>query len=226
MTNNNKLVAAGLSIWLLAACAAATPAPTAVPPTPLPTATAVPPTPVPTATAVPPTPVPTATAVPPTPVPTATAVPPTKAPTPTAVPPTATAAKKVPTATPEPAAVEPARPSNAGGPGAAANLKGDVVAGAKVFTDNCQKCHGDQGKVGKDNPGSKDGTVPVLNPIDETLIDHDPKVTITNLDLFIEHGSTPEGADPKLTMTAFGDEKKLTPQQIANVIAYVMSLNK
>ena len=27
-------------------------------------------------------------------------------------------------------------------------------------------------------------------------------------------------------MTAFGDEGKLTPQQIADVIAYVISLNK
>ena len=47
----------------------------------------------------------------------------------------------------------------------------------------------------------------------------------TNLDLFLEHGSTPEGPNPKETMPAWGDTKKLTPQQIADVIAYVMSLN-
>jgi mono/diheme cytochrome c family protein len=75
------------------------------------------------------------------------------------------------------------------------------------------------------NPGSTDGTVPPLNPIDGTLIDPDPKVYATNLDLFLEHGSTPEGPSPKQTMPAWGDDKKLTAQQIADVIAYLISLN-
>ena len=92
--------------------------------------------------------------------------------------------------------------------------------------DNCQKCHGENGAGGVDNPGSTDGTIPPLNPIDETLMDKDPKVYATNLDLFLEHGSTPEGTNPKEKMTAWADEKKLTPQPIADVIAYVMSLNK
>ena len=42
----------------------------------------------------------------------------------------------------------------------------------------------------------------------------------------MEHGSTPSGSNPQLTMPAWGDQKKLTDQQIADVIAYVMSLNK
>jgi mono/diheme cytochrome c family protein len=92
--------------------------------------------------------------------------------------------------------------------------------------DNCQKCHGDQGQGGIDNPGSDDGTIPPLNPIDATLIDKDPKVYATNLDLFIEHGSTPAGTNPKETMPAWGDENKLTPQQIADVIAYIIRLNQ
>jgi mono/diheme cytochrome c family protein len=45
------------------------------------------------------------------------------------------------------------------------------------------------------------------------------------LDLFIEHGSTPEGPNPKDVMAAWGDDGKLTPQQIADVIAYIVSLN-
>jgi mono/diheme cytochrome c family protein len=55
-------------------------------------------------------------------------------------------------------------------------LTGDAKAGAQVFVKNCQKCHGDQGKTGVGNPGSNDGTVPVLNPIEPSLVSGDPKV--------------------------------------------------
>jgi mono/diheme cytochrome c family protein len=123
-------------------------------------------------------------------------------------------------------AEEPAKPSNPGGPGAAIALTGDATAGAKVYVDNCKKCHADDGKGGVSNPGSTDETVPALNPIDSTLVNKDAKIFATNLDLFIEHGSTPAGTNPKNKMAAFGDDKTLTPQQIADVIAYVISLNK
>ncbi len=121
--------------------------------------------------------------------------------------------------------IEVARPSNPGGPGPAVALTGDVTAGTQIYVDNCQKCHGPEGKGGVANPGSTDGTIPPLNPIDSTLIDPDPHTYATNLDLFLEHGSTPEGPNPKNKMPAWGDTNKLTAQQIANVIAYVMSLN-
>ncbi len=123
-------------------------------------------------------------------------------------------------------AVEVPKPSNAGGPGKAVDLTGDATAGAVVFKDKCVECHGEEGKTGIANPGSTDGTVPNLNPIDPGLVSSDAKTFATNIDLFIEHGSTPEGTNPAKSMTAFGDEKKLTDQQIADVIAYVMSLNK
>jgi len=129
------------------------------------------------------------------------------------------------TAVPEQAAVEVARPSNPGGPGPALALAGSATAGETVFVDSCQKCHGEKGAGGVANPGSDDATIPPLNPIDETLIDKDPKVYATNLDLFIEHGSMPAGANPKEKMAAWGDDKTMTPQQIADVIAYVMGLN-
>lgn len=118
-----------------------------------------------------------------------------------------------------------ARPSNPGDAGQAVNLKGNVQAGAQVFTANCQTCHGIDGQGGVPNPGSDDGTIPSLNPIDDTLISSDPQVYAYNLDLFVEHGSKPEGTNPQLSMPSFGDDGKLSPQQIANVIAYVMSLN-
>ncbi len=138
--------------------------------------------------------------------------------------------KQASTEEPEPGATEaatpePAAPSNPGGPGPALNLKGDPQAGAKVYSDNCQKCHGDQGQGGVNNPGSDDGTIPALNPIDDTIADTDPKVFACNVDLFIEHGSVPSGPNPQQTMTPWGDNKQLTDQQIADVIAYIMSLN-
>jgi mono/diheme cytochrome c family protein len=151
--------------------------------------------------------------------PAATPPPPTPTPAPTA----GEAGQKA--TTEEPAAEEVARPSNAGGPGPAIGLTGDPKAGEKVYVDSCQKCHGEQGQGGVDNPGSDDGTIPPVNPIDETMVSKDSKVFATNIDLFIEHGSKPEGDNPKEIMAAWGDDKKLTPQQIADVIAYVISLN-
>jgi mono/diheme cytochrome c family protein len=229
-----------VAAMLLAGCgAAATPAPaTATPVAPAaatqvpPVATLVPPTPVPP-TIVPPTPVPPTPTKAPTVAPTAAptvapTVAPTAAPTKTTVPagPGPTVA---PTAVPT-AGVEVPRPSNAGGPGQAVNLKGDIKNGIAVFNSkaqdkNCATCHGPEGKGNVQNPGSSDGTVPPLNPIDDALKDKDSMVFATNIDLFIEHGSTPGGPTPQLLMPAWGDEKKLSPQEIADVIAYVISLN-
>jgi mono/diheme cytochrome c family protein len=130
-----------------------------------------------------------------------------------------------PVATPTAEPEGPAHPSNPGGPGDAINLQGDAVAGAQVFTAQCEKCHGPNGTQGVDNPGSVDGSVPPLNPIDSTMADPDYKTFATNIDLFVQHGSTPEGTNPKIEMPAFGDQNKLPQQQIADVIAYVISLN-
>ena len=118
-----------------------------------------------------------------------------------------------------------ARPSNPGGPGPAVNLQGNVDSGKQLYTQNCAYCHADEGKGQQPNPGSLDGTVPALNPIDETLVSSDYKTFATNVDLFIEHGSVPEGPNPARIMPAWGDRGALTPQQIADLIAYIVSLN-
>jgi mono/diheme cytochrome c family protein len=118
-----------------------------------------------------------------------------------------------------------ARPSNPGGPGEAINLKGDAGAGAEIFAANCVPCHGAKGTGGVVNFGSTDGTVPMLNPIDPTLKDANYKTFATNLDLFIQHGSTPEGTSPIFQMPPWGDSGTLKQQQIADVIAYLISLN-
>ena len=129
------------------------------------------------------------------------------------------------TATPA-ASEEVPEPSNPGLPGAAVNLVGDPDSGESLFKSNCASCHGNEGEGGISNPGSSDETVPPLNPIDPLLKDPDYKVFASNIDLFIQHGSVPEGPSPFRTMPGWGDQNALTQQQIANVITYIISLNK
>jgi mono/diheme cytochrome c family protein len=131
---------------------------------------------------------------------------------------------QTPTAATE-ATPEPAQPSKPGGPGEAATLTGDVSQGESLFSQICTACHGPQGTQGISNPGSDDGSVPVLNPIDPTLVNADPKIFAANVDLFVQHGSTPAGPQPQIAMPSFGDSGTLTQQQIADLIAYVMHLN-
>ncbi len=133
------------------------------------------------------------------------------------------------TETPPPAGAptpEPAHPSNPGNPGQAINLAGDAGRGKVAFGAICAGCHGPEGVLGIPNPGSEDGSVPPLNPIDPTIVNPDAKVFATNIDLFLEHGSVPDGPNPLIVMPSFGDYKLLDPQQIADIIAYVISLNK
>ena len=94
-----------------------------------------------------------------------------------------------------------------------------------VFGPYCASCHGPEGVMGIPNPGSDDGSVPALNPIDPTIASSDPGVFAVNVDLFIEHGSIPEGPNPLIMMPSFGDDGMLTDQQIADLIAYVMYIN-
>ena len=133
------------------------------------------------------------------------------------------------TETPAPAGAaetaEPAVPSNPGDPGPAVNLVGDAGRGKPLFGAYCAACHGPEGILGYPNPGTDDGQVPALNPIDETIANADAKKFFANVDVFIEHGSVPGGDSPLLIMPNFGDGKLLTPQQIADIIMYVIQLN-
>lgn len=128
--------------------------------------------------------------------------------------------------TPAPPQGEVARPSNPGGPGEAINLTGDTTAGQKVYADHCLVCHGEQGIGNVLNPGSDDETIPPVNPIDSTLVSPDYKIYAYNIDLFLENGSIPPGPNPVFTMPAWGAKSALTQQQLADVIAYIISLNK
>ncbi|MDR3576803.1 MAG: c-type cytochrome [Anaerolineaceae bacterium] len=142
--------------------------------------------------------------------------------------PSATPQPVPPTDTPEPAnapTAEPAEPSNSGGPGAAASLVGDPDRGKPLFGQYCAACHGAQGALGIPNPGSDDGTIPDINPIDPTILDSNYKTFATHVDLFVEHGSVPSGPSPLFMMPPFGDNKLLTVQQISDIISYVIQLN-
>ncbi len=110
-------------------------------------------------------------------------------------------------------------------PGEAAHVIGNAERGGAVFGNYCAGCHSSRGIGGILNPGSDEGKVPQLNPVDRELYSKDPKAFAENLDRYIQHGSVPPGKKPSLSMPAFGDTHGLTQQQIANVEAYVMRLN-
>jgi mono/diheme cytochrome c family protein len=137
-----------------------------------------------------------------------------------------TAGAAAPTSSTPAATGEVARPSNPGGPGDAVKLKGNAATGEQIFVGRCAACHGEQGKQGIPNPGSDDGSVPPLNPIDQTMVSTDPLTFAANIDLFIQHGSKPAGPAPAIQMPAWGDQNLLSQQEIADVIVYIISLNK
>ncbi len=112
-----------------------------------------------------------------------------------------------------------------GPPGPAAYVIGSPERGVVVFTQVCISCHGPLGTDNIPNPGSVDGKIPPLNPINRNLFNKDPQVFAQNVDRFIQHGSIPEGPKPQFHMLPFGDDHSLTQQAISNVEAYVMQLN-
>jgi mono/diheme cytochrome c family protein len=116
--------------------------------------------------------------------------------------------------------------SNATTPeGSGAAVSGDAQAGKQVFGTYCAVCHGPQGVQGLPNPGTDDGSVPVLNPMDPELVGSSPSEFSANLQDILQNGSVPSGDQPMIVMPAFGKASMLTDQQIADVIAYVMQLN-
>ncbi|MDO9302204.1 MAG: cytochrome c [Anaerolineales bacterium] len=116
-------------------------------------------------------------------------------------------------------------PSNPGGAGEAVNLTGNAATGADLYAVNCIPCHGAEGVGGIANFGSTAGVVPALNPVNPKLKDPTYKTFAVNLDLFIEHGSTPTGTNPIFLMPPWGSSGTFSQQQIADVIAYLISLN-
>jgi len=102
---------------------------------------------------------------------------------------------------------------------------GDPKHGAILFDLDCAKCHGKNGEGKVPNPGSQAGVVSPLAPISRGLFSDDSVVFAENIDRFIQHGATPPGPAPVLQMPAFGTTHSLTLPEIANIEAYVLSLN-
>jgi ubiquinol-cytochrome c reductase cytochrome b subunit len=116
-------------------------------------------------------------------------------------------------------------PGPHGEPGPAVSIIGSADHGSLLFGETCAACHGPQGTDKVPNPGSDDGQVPSLNPIDPDIFNTDPKGFAAAIDRYIQHGSRPEGPGPALTMLPFGDSNALTQQQIADIEAYILRLN-
>jgi hypothetical protein len=57
------------------------------------------------------------------------------------------------------------------------------------------------------------------------LFSDNPLVFTENIDRVIQHGASPTGPSPSLMMPAFGDTRALTLPMIANIEAYILSLN-
>ena len=112
-----------------------------------------------------------------------------------------------------------------GPPGTAAGLIGNRLKGELLFARHCRVCHGPRGTDKVANPGSDDGTVPPLNPIDPDLADKKPSAFAAKIDRYIQHGSIPDGPNPVLFMPDWGDSKSLSQNEIASIEAYILLLN-
>jgi ubiquinol-cytochrome c reductase cytochrome b subunit len=117
--------------------------------------------------------------------------------------------------------------ASSGGGVQATGIIGDKEHGAILFHQSCIMCHGPHG-----NPKTPGFTgfltgapkgVPSLNPIDRAVYNADPQVFAQHIDQFIQHGIPNTEGGPN--MPNFGDSHALTQAQIADLEAYVLSLN-
>lgn len=102
---------------------------------------------------------------------------------------------------------------------------GNAADGKVAFGQYCAACHGPEGVQGIPNPGSNDGTVPPLNPLDPEIKGNDAAAFTSNVLDVLNNGSIPDGSDPLLVMPSFGKSQMLTRQQLSNLIAYLMQIN-
>ena len=121
----------------------------------------------------------------------------------------------------QPSAAEPtATPGQLSSP-----IVGDARRGQGLFGQYCASCHGPQGVQGLPNPGSDDGSVPVLNPIDPEIADPHAEVFARNVYQYLAEGSIPDGSGPLMMMPAFGFDHLLDSGQMDDIIAYLLEIN-
>jgi len=99
---------------------------------------------------------------------------------------------------------------------------GDKEHGAILFHQSCIMCHGPHGDPKTPGFNAPKG-VPSLNPIDRNVFNADPQAFVEHIDQFIQHGIPNTEGGPN--MPNFGDSHALTQAQIADLEAYVLSIN-
>ena len=109
--------------------------------------------------------------------------------------------------------------------GRCGELTGDPNSGQQIFAANCVLCHNTAGKGGNPNPGSRAlEQFPALNPINRAR--KFGSYDVCNEFLSVRPAwFTPAGPGPTFSMPPWGDKNVLSQQQIADVIAYLISLN-
>ncbi|MEA5114465.1 MAG: cytochrome b N-terminal domain-containing protein [Geobacteraceae bacterium] len=117
------------------------------------------------------------------------------------------------------------RPESSVIPARAVYTIGSAEHGRVLFEQYCSSCHGFRGTDDVPNPGSAASRVPALNPVDRALFSGRAVDFAVAIDRFIQHGSRPAGRAPALVMQAFGDSGTLSQQEIADIEAYILSLN-
>lgn len=101
--------------------------------------------------------------------------------------------------------------------GAAPTPKGDVAAGKVVHEQNCLKCHGEKGKG--DGASAKKLK---LKMVDWTSKEHMSKLTDNYLSKITAEGGA--GVGKSKVMTPY--KEKLSPKEIADVVAFIRSLTQ
>ncbi len=99
---------------------------------------------------------------------------------------------------------------------------GDKEHGAVLFHQSCMMCHGPQG-IPKTPGFNAPKGVPSLNPVDSDIFNANPQAFVERIDRIIQHGIPNTEGGPN--MPDFGDSHALTQAQIADLEAYVLSLN-
>ena len=111
----------------------------------------------------------------------------------------------------------------------AINIIGNKEHGAVLYHQSCIMCHGPHGD--NKTPGFKGYLtgdhapkgVPQLNPIERDVFNANPQTFVEIIDQRLQHGVPNTQGGPN--MPNFGDSHALTQAQIANIEAYVLSLN-
>jgi ubiquinol-cytochrome c reductase cytochrome b subunit len=116
-----------------------------------------------------------------------------------------------------------------------AGIIGDKEHGAILFHQSCIMCHGPHGNnktsvysgyltdKNQSNGTTAPKGVPSLNPIDHDVFNSDPQTFVEIIDQRLQHGVPNSQGGPN--MPNFGDSHALTQAQIADLEAYVLSIN-